>query len=159
MAGDGGRVGPAGPSAEKSVRVTKFEAEGDSGAVEFQQQIQMTKAFVRGLYKIAFELLCFQLGADYVLNSSFDLIRQYVRSGKGNRAIAVTIDSPIRPEVKPRLILAPGLDGGWLVEFRYGPTFLIDLTPDNLVAQRADSEMLKQRNLRLWWDNEASRSR
>lgn len=86
-----------GPSAEAMQRLRdklkqmkiKFQEEGvldqpitENGKVQVYVETQVDQVILRGIAKIGFNYLAYTKGADFVLRSDFDLIRNYVREGK-----------------------------------------------------------------------------
>jgi len=62
----------------EAARVTGFQKIGPVAELKFTITIRFGKWFFRALYKIAFEMLCFQEGAEFTLDPRFDPIRDYV---------------------------------------------------------------------------------
>ena len=155
---DGHVVQPAKDHPE-GIRSTGFEHEGDLARTGFNQPMRFNKKFSRALHKIAFELLCHQEGRNHVLDSRYDPLREYVLRGRGSRAIAMATKAEIGPHVQPKihLVAVPERDA-WICELGLGMTFIVDLSPDNFVAQAADPEMLERAGMRLWWDDQARRA-
>lgn len=157
MTDDGVIIQPT-RSHPQAVRLEKLEARDNIAKVRFSQPMRMNKRFIRGLHKIAFELLCFQEGLEYVLNSRFDPIREYVLYGKGSRDIVFSID-PVGTWEKPffRMHAVPGTQD-WVAELNLGAAFFIDLSPGNDLYKRANVDELKASNLLRWSDKEGGSS-
>jgi hypothetical protein len=60
---------------------------GDEARISFSVQLDDNKKFIRGIHKIAFELLAHYLGPQTVLTRRFDAVRSFVRRGEGHRYI------------------------------------------------------------------------
>lgn len=155
---DGHVVQPA-KNHPEGIQSTGFEHEGGLARTGFNQPMRFNKKFSRALHKIAFELLCHRLGRNHVLDSRYDPLREYVLRGRGSRAIAMATKAEIGPHVQPKihLVAVPERDA-WICELGLGMTFIVDLSPDNFVAQAADPEMLERAGMRLWWDDQARRT-
>jgi hypothetical protein len=134
-----------------AIRMKRFERHGNLVNISFDQPMRMNKCFVRGLYKIAFELLCLKKGTEYVLAPRFDSIRDYVRYGKGSRCF-VFDSTPTNIREKPTLELHQ-ITGtqDWGAEIG---VFFVDLTPDNSFFKNADEAKLKEEHLVRRWDIE-----
>jgi hypothetical protein len=98
FAGDGVVIQPSKGHPE-SVRLESLDVNGRLASISFSQPMRMNKRFIRGLHKIAFELLCLQQGWEYVVDSRFDPIREYIIHGKGNRGIVFSNDPVGTPEM------------------------------------------------------------
>lgn len=116
-----------------SVRLTEVKTIGSMAEAKFNFGMRITsKWFFRALHKIAFEMLCFQQGVNFVLDSRFDAIRDYVLRGQGSREMFMTSQLFAGQWEKPGVAmhLMRGTSD-WLVELRIGPWFFIDLSPEN----------------------------
>ncbi len=149
---EGVRVPPAGKQ-ELSVRVKDFLVNGRIATLTIQQPVRMNKRFVRALHKIAFELLCFQKGAELVLDPVYDPIRNYILSGRGNREMVLT-----RSWESPHFGLSfDATWPGWLGIIRLASTFYIDLSPKNVFFAKATPASLAANNLIKWSDKGGGR--
>lgn len=157
---DGTDVYPARPGRAKAIELTRFEVHGDTADISFRQQMNLNKRFVRGLHKIAFELLCKQLGADHVLDRRYDPIRAYVLRGVGNRVFGVRRTNPIGPETRLgiQMIPLPRWES-WLCVLDIGVSFSIDLSPENRMAQLLADPQVDDSELVMRWDNQTERER
>jgi hypothetical protein len=148
---EGFTVPPAGTH-PLAVRLQKVETTGRIGHVVFQHPMRINKRFLRAIHKIAFELLCLQKGAAFVLTSDFDPMREYILRGKGHRLVALTT-SPVGTWEIPSF----GLQSqphwpGWLATIRLGPTFYVDLTPSSHGFANVDTAELARQGVVLWSD-------
>jgi hypothetical protein len=149
---DGVRIPPAG-SDEMAIRVSDFKVEGRFVTVTIQQPTRMNKRFVRALHKIAFELLCLNRGADFVLQEKYDPIRNYVLHGRGSREMVLTSSAEAGSWEQPHFALRHDASWpGWLGIIRLGATFYIDLSPANEFFAKADLAQLEANNMMKWSD-------
>jgi hypothetical protein len=122
-------VGPA-QSKEDAVRIDAWSVANGIGNVRFSQPIRYNKRLSRALHKIAFELLCFQAGAKYVLDKRYDPIREYVLHGRGTRRFAIwpnaNGDDWATPKV--RVEKHPAWPH-WVAVLNLGATYYVDLSP------------------------------
>jgi hypothetical protein len=84
--------------------------------------------FARGIHKMAFELLAFQIGVESVMDVRFDPIRAFVTEGIGTRHVLLSPNQPELVRIEP----GPLTDGrgGYVVRFCIvGVDFAVDLTP------------------------------
>ena len=154
---DGTRIAPAG-SDQLAVRVKDFKIEGSLATMTIQQPIRFSKRFVRALHKIAFELLCFQEGADFVLDLQYGPIRRYILKGQGSRVIVLTRSAPAGTWEKPHFGLYHDLAWpGWLAIIRLAATFYIDLSPDNRFFAKVSPVELMANNMMKWSDQDGGR--
>lgn len=137
---------------EEAVRVDSFEAEGSDVRIRFKQPFRMNKRFMRGLFKIGLELLCLQEGIEFVLDSRFDLIREYVLRGKGSRQVFFCAD--VVDVAQPVSLVLHYVDEvhAWVAELSLGITFFVDLSPDNVLVLRADPGKMESSGLVCWSD-------
>lgn len=151
---EGVKVQPAGTS-ELAVRVEKLEIHRHTGRVVFQQPMRLNKRFMRAIHKIAFELLCLQKGAAFLLGPNFDLLRAYILRGEGNRNVILTTSAPVGGWEAPFFGLEhrPGWPG-WLATVRLGITLFVDLSPDNDLVAMVKMAQLRQNGMMLWPDTE-----
>lgn len=83
-----GNIGPA--RSDSRFAITNFNVEGNIASVTVSQDaILNSKKAVRGLRKIGLELICFKLGSDIALCDRFDVARQFVLNGKGDRYVII----------------------------------------------------------------------
>lgn len=151
---EGGRVVQPAGKREGAVRVKTFKVTGESVQATFTQPTRINKRFIRALHKIAFELLCFQKGLGYVLDTRFDWLRGYILNGVGNRAIGMVRSAgphPVPPPFRLTLEQIPGTED-WIVKICLGVEYVLDLTPDNRVVLCADAEVLRSGELLRWGD-------
>lgn len=151
---DGVVVQPSDDS-PRSVEMADFQIEGSIASFKMSQQVRINKRVVRALYKIAFETLCHRKGAEYVLASEFDSIREYVAFGRGNREIAFKTEAEPEAWTTPQIHLrrVPTAEG-WLGVVRLGPAFYIDLTPDNSIVTAGEPEDFRSIGMVRWSDKD-----
>lgn len=154
---EGLTVPPAGGQ-PMAIHCTDFRREGRYATVCFTMPIRLNKRFVRGLHKIAFELLCLQKGRATVLDSSYDALRNYILRGKGSREIVFTTCADVGEWEKPHFFLDRQLGWpGYLVALVLGMSFYIDLSPANSFFSRAQREDLGAASLMRWSDRGGGR--
>jgi len=143
------------PPATKPLAVTvkNFKVNGRLATLTIQQPVKMDKQFMRALHKIAFELLCFQKGADLVLDSDYDPLRRYILLGEGSREMVLTRSADVGGWERPHFGLQfhPSWPG-WLAIIRLASTFHIDLTPANVFFAKAEQSDLMANNMIKWSD-------
>jgi len=146
---EGVRIAPAG-SDQLAVRVKDFKVNGCIATMTIQQPVRMDKRFMRALHKAAFELLCFQKGAELVLDTAYDPIRRYILRGQGNRQMVLTRSAEAGGWERPHF----GLQHvpGWLGIIRLASTFYIDLSPGNVFFAKASQSELMANNMIKWSD-------
>ena len=149
---EGVRIAPAG-SDQLAVRVKDFKVNGRIATMTIQQPVRMDKRFMRALHKAAFELLCFQKGAELVLDTAYDPIRRYILRGQGNRQMVLTRSAEAGGWERPHFGLqhVPGWPG-WLGIIRLASTFYIDLSPGNVFFAKASQSELMANNMIKWSD-------
>ena len=141
-----------------AVHCSDFRREGGYASVRFTMPMRLNKRFVRGLHKIAFELLCLQKGRAVVLDSSFDALRNYILRGKGSREIVFTTSADVGAWEKPHFSVDRQLGWpGYLVALVLGLSFYIDLSPANSFFSRAQREDLGSASLMRWSDRDGGR--
>jgi hypothetical protein len=154
---DGVKVLPA-SGHPMSVRSSDFHRDGPYASVRFTMPMRLNKRFVRGLHKIAFELLCLQKGRSLVLASDYDPVRDYVLRGKGSREIVFTTSAEEGTWERPWFYLDRQLGWpGYLVALILGVCFYIDLSPGNSFFLRARREELVAASLMRWSDRDGGR--
>lgn len=155
---DGVRVGPA-TTQELAVRVKDFKVDDRIATLTIQQPVRMNKRFIRALHKIAFELLCFQKGAELVLDPVYDPIRRYILLGRGNREMVLTQSAEVGGWDGPHFGLQydPSWPG-WLAIIRLASTFYIDLSPENVFFAKAAQADLMANNLLKWSDKDGGQA-
>jgi len=118
-----------------------------------QQPVTMDKRFMRALHKIAFELLCFQKGAELVLDPAYDPLRRYILRGEGHREVVLTRSAEAGGWERPLFGLQyhPAWPG-WIGVIRLASTFYIDLTPANIFFAKARQAELMTNNMIKWSD-------
>jgi hypothetical protein len=127
---DGRVVGPFKGTA-RNVTGTMKDLDGGmaSGTIR-QHGVCNSKSAIRGLHKIALEVLAFYLGVDEACKSAYDSVRVFVRKGKGRRVVLLLPcgDSQYRNEViRP----CGPTDEQCVVGFRLGAVrFVVDLSHD-----------------------------
>lgn len=137
-----------------AVRAALPVRDGSTIQYQFSQPMRVNKRFIRALHKIAFELLCFQQGATYVLHPRFDWLREYVLRGRGNRVIAITKSATSIALPPPIRLLLEGVPDSedWIADIILGVSFVLDLTSDNRIAFKCDAEQLAEGGWILWSD-------
>jgi hypothetical protein len=155
---DGAVVKPA-DNRGSSVLAAQPVRDGDTMLHRFTQPMHVNKRFIRALHKIAFELLCFQQGATYVLHPRFDWLREYVLHAKGSRIIAMTGSAESVKMPPPVRLLLEGVPDSddWMADILLGISFVLDLTADNRISRRCDVDQLVQGGLILWSDANGGR--
>jgi hypothetical protein len=113
--------------------------------------MRANKRFVRSLHKIAFELLCFDQGPEYVLDHRFDPVSEYIRYGRGHRSILFD-KGLVDIREKPSLGLQrfPGTQD----RVAQIAVFLVDLSPENYIFENADGRKLAEERLVRWSDRD-----
>ncbi len=121
------------PPSELQRKGVESSFDPEAAAIHLRYSMKFTKRFLRGLHKIAFELLCKHKGADYVLHERFDGLREYVLRGKGTRWIATQRGNIASPEMfVPKLRLEPFLnDDNWIAGINLGGWYVVDLCPES----------------------------
>jgi hypothetical protein len=118
----------------------------------------MNKRFLRGLHKIAFELLCLQKGRAVVLSSCYDPLRKYIFQGKGSREIVLTTSADEGTWERPLFYVDRQLGWpGYLAALVLGTCFYIDLSPENSFFSRAHREDFAAAGLMRWSDRDGGR--
>jgi hypothetical protein len=103
---------------------------------------------MRALHKIAFELLCFQMGTDLVLDPVYNPLRHYILYGQGNREMILTSSAKPGDWERPHFGLQYNPSWpGWLCTIRLASTFYIDLTPGNVFFVKARQTELMANNM------------
>jgi hypothetical protein len=122
-------VGPT-KGKEHAVRIDDWSVVDGVARWKFHQPISLSKLFNRALHKIAFELLCFQAGPEYVLDSRFDPIRDYVLYGRGTRRFALWPRANGENWATPSLSLNTHPEWGeWVAILDLAARFYVDLSP------------------------------
>jgi len=148
----GKRIGPP-RQKPNAVQVESFGLEGDIARIQLTQPFRINKRLSRALHKIAFELLCLQEGAAFVLDPYFVPIREYVLHGRGSRRIVFGTKGPVGSWEKPSFRLT-NLTGrrDWYAELRLGLSFYVDLSPESVLLGRFDPVVGKEEGLVAWDD-------
>ena len=154
---DGIKVPPA-SSQELAVHVSDFQVRGRLIQLTIKHPTRMNKRFLRAIHKIAFELLCLRKGAAFVLDQTYDAIREYVLNGKGSRHVVLTLAAQAGAWEIPQFSLQYESHWpGWLAIVTLASTFYVDLTPENEFFDKADPTELLQHNMVKWSDRGGGR--
>ncbi len=148
---DGIAVHPA-KNHPQAIRLKQFTKQGIFFKASFEQPTRMNKLFVRALHKIAFELLCFHQGPEYVLDHRFDPVRDYIRYGRGSRYIVLD-KGPHDIREEPALGLRQFGTQDWSVGIAF---FLVDLSPENYLFEKSDMSKLTEENFIKWSDKDGN---
>jgi hypothetical protein len=155
---EGVRIAPAG-NEELAVKVRDFKVNGRIATMTVQQPVRMNKKFMRALHKIAFELLCFQKGAELVVSPAYDPVRNYVLRGQGNREMVLTRSAEAGGWERPRFGLQHDPSWpGWIGIIRLASTFFIDLSPANVFFAKARQDELMANHMITWTDKNGGRA-
>jgi hypothetical protein len=142
---DGFRIGPfRGRKRDVRASIKVNPATGEATAT-ISGDLGDDPKFVRGIQKMAFELLAFRLGAEAVLGDEYDPVRTFVRTGVGRRYIFMRCSPDVLYGVPAYTLTGP--TGGQAMHFWFlGFEFFVDLTP----AQQGHANMVvKARELGL----------
>jgi hypothetical protein len=142
----------------RSIRSPRFEVDGHVASAGFDFGINLNKKVVRWVHKVAFELLCQQLGAAHVLQAVYDPLRTYVLHGTGSRAFGVEPTAPIDNSTGTRTSLRSS-PGGWICTLDLGIVFVIDLSAENWMSRLVGEPELADSGLLVRWDNQTERER
>jgi hypothetical protein len=148
---DGIAVHPA-KNHPRAIRLKRFTKQGMFFKASVEQPIRMNKLFVRALHKIAFELLCFNQGPEYVLDHRFDPVREYIRYGSGYRCILFDKGPNDIREV-PTLGLWQYGTQDWLAGIAF---FFVDLSPENYLFEKSDMNKRTEENFIKWSDKDGN---
>jgi hypothetical protein len=136
-----------------AIQLKRFEKRGIIADTSFDQPMRVNKRFVRALHKIAFELLCFDQGPEYVLDHRFDPVREYIRYGRGHRSILLDkgpVD--IREKRSLGLYQFPGTQD----RVAQIAVFFVDLSPENHIFENADGSKLAEERFVRWSDRDGN---
>ena len=134
-----------------AVHLTAVKKTGTTVEANFTFNMRLdSKPFRRALYKIGFEMLCFQQGTEVVLDPRFDPIRDYVLRARGSRDIfasqSLNGGEWERPGVTMHKIAGTP---DWIAELRLGPMFFVDLGPDGGFTGGTGTQLEEKRFRRL----------
>lgn len=130
------------------VKVKSVRFKDGRGSVAISHPITINKRFIRGLHKIAFEMVCFQQGHQFALAPEFDSVRRYVRFGEGSRSIIVSESAkPGVWEIPSLKLLRKSFWPGWVAEISLGTIFSVELSPSNASYSNANPASLAARGL------------
>jgi hypothetical protein len=137
---------PVGPSNQKhdSVKVTEFNVTGNVARLTFQSGLTLSKVLFRAIYKVGFELLCLQEGYDKVIDPRYDPLRDYIRYGRGRRALIFGScnAASLHEGLYLKMDSMPGTPD-WVATIIMGMTIYVDLSPDHLLGATNETELLK----------------
>lgn len=109
-----------------------FDRSGKQGKVGFSVEFGRRKKFIRGIFKIAFSALTYFVGASETRKDKYNVIRQYVRKGKGTRHVIFgrAEKSEYHHSFKPPL---KSQSGDYVVQFILcGIMFIVDLSENEV---------------------------
>jgi len=134
----------------EAARVTGFQKIGPVAELQFTVPIRFGKWFFRALHKIAFEMLCFQEGVEFVLNPQFNPIRDYVLRGRGSREIFMSRELNTGEWGMPSVTMHKiSGEADWIAELRLGPVFFVDLSPDGVYGAGIEKELEEKGFMRV----------
>lgn len=148
-----GQVVQPSDGSPRAIRIRNLRVTGEQVEATFTQDSRFDKRFMRGLHKVAFELLCLQKGHHFVLDPTLDWVRDYVLRGRGTRVMGFPITA--RMQMPPRIAFTLEFVQsipGWLATLTLGPTFFLDLTIDNRIVLSGTRESWQAEGLLRWTD-------
>jgi hypothetical protein len=109
-----------------------FDHSENKGTVGFSVEFGRRKKFIRGILKIAFSALTYFVGASETRKEKYNVIRQYVRKGKGTRHIILGRAEKLgyhhsfKPPLKTK-------SGDYVMQFILGGImFIVDLSENEV---------------------------
>jgi len=148
LAHDGSRLAPYRRS--KRNIDAKFEVHDQEAKVSFESSFGDSPKFVRGLTKIAFSSFAYFLGPAAALESQFEPVRQFVRSGRGNRHVMLLVssDTQYRNSAWPPYRHETGY---FAVPLRIAHIeFLLDLSPNECLLPALEGKQFEQAGTDGW---------
>jgi hypothetical protein len=123
---DGVRVAPF-RGRQRDVRATlgSLDAAGETPVTFSFNNGYDNPKFVRGIHKIAFELLAFYEGSESVMIPEYDPVREFVRFGIGKRHVLMSLNPGAQIEIVP---LRNPRGGRAMAFCVVGLSFTVDLT-------------------------------
>ncbi|HTK30720.1 MAG TPA: hypothetical protein VL332_02065 [Candidatus Saccharimonadaceae bacterium] len=136
------------PAVNLGERITFSHGERGPGGYRFRfvQEMRVDDVLIRILTKIAFETVCLLRGAEYCADLRWHRLRAFILRSEGKRAYFMpkTLSMPTAANggvsVPVGISLLPvrvRTDRDWMEEWlaavRVGPSFLLDISPENLV--------------------------
>lgn len=123
----------------------KLEVINNVAALNFQIPMIRSKQTIRALHKLAFGALCYFLGRDYALQSTFDEVRAFVIYGLGERELLVQRQNSLGFGPQGHRFDSPkvGTDGEHIVPFNFfGIEMMIQLAGNMVtlheIAQKSE---------------------
>jgi hypothetical protein len=108
----------------------------------FKHGIRVDEVFIRVLTKIAFETICWHRGADYCADTRWHRLRAFILRAEGKRTYGMPKKLEVGPgtdgvlHVPVGIMLEPAqssIGEQWLAAIRVGPSFVVDVSADNLL--------------------------
>lgn len=133
---------------KRNIKAKMNKTEGKA-EISFGITIGNNPKFIRGIFKIAFSSLAYYIGYEEALLEKYDLIRKFVKYGKGHRKVLVKKcnDEKFMNNAWPPYI---SQDGEYTIIFRLASLeFCVDLSPNMSnyhVLRETSIKMLGTRN-------------
>jgi hypothetical protein len=153
---DGRQVRPALKKGERIEVIPGGQRPDGLQQFRLKQEMRIDEVFVRVLAKIAFETICRHRGADYCADLRWHRVRRFILDGDGQFVYAVRRLSEMPPRPDGTVSIPVGISlvpvevstGGtwveeWIALVTIGATFMLDMSPYNLLLRGLLSGPLK----------------